>query len=87
MLVVYQVVFDGTGLGQTRHRGTVYQVAPGWWAWEPYTHHLGPYWRLRPELLADGTRIGDKPRRETCVVRLVVADTLARLPLEGCRGT
>ena len=35
--------------------------------------------------LADGTRIGDKPRRETCVVSQVVADTLAGLPLEGCR--
>ena len=39
------------------------------------------------DLLADGTRIGDKPGRETCVVSQVVADSLARLPLEGCRGT
>ena len=83
MLVVYQVVSDGTGLGQTRHRGMVYQVAPGWWAWEPYTNRLGPYWRLRPELLADGTRIGDKTGLETCVVSQVVDDSLARLPLEG----
>ena len=29
--------------------------------------------------------IGDKPGRETCVVSQVVADTLAGLPLEGCR--
>ena len=41
----------------------------------------------RPDLLADGTRIGDKPGLETCVVSQVVADSLARLPLEGCRGT
>ena len=41
----------------------------------------------RPDLLADGTRIGDKPGRETCVVSQVVADFLARLPLEGCRDT
>ena len=41
----------------------------------------------RPDLLADGTRIGDKPGRETCVVSQVVADTLAGLPLEGCRDT
>ena len=41
----------------------------------------------RPDLLADGTRIGDKPRLETCVVSQVMADTLARLPLDGCRGT
>ena len=38
-----------------------------------------------PDLFADGTRIGDKPGRETCVVSQVVADTLAGLPLEGCR--
>ena len=50
---------------------------------EPCTHRLGP----RPDLLADGTRIGDKPGLETCVVSQVVADTLARLPLEGCRDT
>ena len=43
--------------------------------------------RLWSELLADGTRIGDEPGRETGVVSQVVADTLARLPLEGCRGT
>ena len=41
----------------------------------------------RPDLLADGTRIGDKPGLETCVVSQVVADSLARLPLEGCRDT
>ena len=35
----------------------------------------------------DGTRIGDKPGLETCVVSQVVADTLARLLLEGCRDT
>ena len=34
--------------------------------------------------LSDGTRIGDKPGLETCVVSQVVADSLAKLPLEGC---
>ena len=29
----------------------------------------------RPDLLADGTRIGDKPGLESCVVSQVVADT------------
>ena len=38
----------------------------------------------RPDLLAGGTRIGDKSGLESCVVSQVVADTLARLPLEGC---
>jgi hypothetical protein len=32
-------------------------------------------------------QIGDKPALESCVVSQVVADTLARLPLEGCRDT
>ena len=41
----------------------------------------------RPDLLADGTRIGSKTGLETCVVSQVVADSLARLPLEGCRDT
>ena len=35
----------------------------------------------------DGTRIGDKTGLEICVVSQVVADSLARLPLEGCRDT
>ena len=39
------------------------------------------------DLLVDGTRIGDKPGLETCVVSQVMADSLARLPLEGCRDT
>ena len=54
---------------------------------EPCTHRLGPRATPRPDLLADGTRIGDKPGLESCVVSQVVADTLARLPLEGCRDT
>ena len=41
----------------------------------------------RPDLLTDGTRIGDKPGLETCVVSQVVADSLAKLLLEGCRDT
>ena len=36
--------------------------------------------RVRPQ-------IGDKPGLESCVVSQVVVDTLARLPLEGCRDT
>ena len=35
----------------------------------------------------DGTRIGDKPGLETCVVSQVVADFLARILLEGCQDT
>ena len=41
----------------------------------------------RPDLLEDGTQIGDKAGLETGVVSQVVADSLARLPLEGCRET
>ena len=54
---------------------------------EPYTHRSGPYVETSAGLPADGTWIGDKPRLETCVVSQVVVDTLARLPLEGCRDT
>jgi hypothetical protein len=39
----------------------------------------------RPDVLADGTQIGDKPGLETRVFSQLVADTLAGLPLEGCR--
>ena len=53
----------------------------------PYTHRLGPLRTPWQDLLANGTRIGEKPGREACVVCQVVADTLARLPLEGCRDT
>ena len=35
----------------------------------------------------DGTRIGDKPGLDAFVVSQVVADSLARLPLEGCQDT
>ena len=52
---------------------------------EPYTHRLGPLRTPRPDFLADGTRIGDKPGLGTRVFSQVVADTLAGLPLEGCR--
>ena len=48
---------------------------------------FGAVWETSAGLPADGTWIGDKPGRETCVVSQVVADSLARLPLEGCRGT
>ena len=52
---------------------------------EPCTHHLGPLRTPRPDLLTDGTRIGDKPELGTYVVSQVVADTLAGLPLEDYR--
>ena len=39
----------------------------------------------RPDFLADGTRIGDKPGLGTRVFSQVMADTLTGLPLEGCR--
>ena len=45
----------------------------------PCTHRLGPLRTPRSDFLVDG--------RETCVVSQVVADSLARLPLEGCRDT
>ena len=51
---------------------------------EPCTHRLGLCVKLQSDLLTDGTRIGDKPGLETCVVSQVVVDSLARLPLEGC---
>ena len=51
---------------------------------EPCTHRSGPYVETLAELPADGTRIGDKPGLETCVVSKVMADSLARLPLGGC---
>ena len=54
---------------------------------EPCTHRSGPYVETSAELPADGTRIADKPELETCVVSQVVADSLASLPLEGCRDT
>ena len=52
---------------------------------EPCSHRSGPYVETTAGLPADGTWIGDKPGRETCVVSQVMADTLAGLPLEGCR--
>ena len=51
---------------------------------EPCTHRPGPYVETLGGLPADGTWIGDKPGLETCVISQVVADSLARLPLEGC---
>ena len=42
---------------------------------EPCTHRLGPLRTPRTDFLADGTRIGDKPRLETCVVSQVVVYT------------
>ena len=51
----------------------------------PCTHRLGPLRTPRPDFLADGTRIGDKPGLGTRVFSQVVADTLAGLPLEGYR--
>ena len=54
---------------------------------EPCSHRSGPYVETSVGLPADGTWIDDKPGLETCSVSQVVADTLARLPLEGCRDT
>ena len=54
---------------------------------EPCTHRLAPSATPRPDLLLDGTRIGDNPGPETRVVSQVVADSLAWLSLEGCRDT
>ena len=52
---------------------------------EPCSRRSGPYVETSAGLLVDGTSIGDKPGLGTCVVSQVVADTLAGLPLEGCR--
>ena len=41
----------------------------------PCTHRLGPLRTSRPDFLADGTRIGDKPGLETCEVSQVVVYT------------
>ena len=49
---------------------------------EPRTHRLGLGAKPRTDLLTDGTRIGDKPGLESCVVSQVVADSLARLRLK-----
>ena len=65
-------------------RGPVYRVAR-LVSREPSTHRLGPLRTPRPDFLADGTRIGDKPGLGTRVFSQVVADTLAGLSLEGCR--
>ena len=76
----------GVGYVAVETRGTVYRDArlvPR----EPCSHRLGPCAKPRPDLLADGTQIGDKPGLETCVVSQVMDDTLASLPLEGCRDT
>ena len=54
---------------------------------EPCSHCSGPYVATSAGLPADGTWIGDKPGLETCLVSQVVADSLARLLLEDCRGT
>ena len=41
--------------------GTVYQVAPGWWAWEHCGHRLGPWRKPRPDFRAGYPQIGNKP--------------------------
>ena len=87
MLFFYQVAPDRVGLGQTRHTwpgvlsGTR-SVGSG----TLYTS-FGAVSDTPAGSPCDGTRIGDKPGLESCVVSQVVADTLARLPLEGCRDT
>ena len=71
MLVVYQVAPGQVAWDRLGTSGTVYQAQ---------IHPPTPW----PDLLADGTRIGDKPGLESCVVSQVMADTLVQLPLEGC---
>ena len=44
---------------------------------------FGAVSKIQPDLLADGTRIGDKPGLETCVVSQVMDDTLVGILLEG----
>ena len=72
------------GSGQTRHRWHGVPSGPRIVCLGTLLTSFGAGATPRPDLLADGTQIGDKPGLESCVVSQVVADTLARLPLEGC---
>ena len=87
MLFFYQVAPGRVGLGQTRHRW--HGVPSGTRMVGSGTLHtsFGAVVETSVRLHAAGTRIGDKPGLESSVVSQVVADTLARLLLEGCRDT
>ena len=87
MLFFYQVAPGRVGLGQTRH--TWPGVPSGTRMVGSGTLHtsFGAVVETLAGHPADGTRIGDKHGLESCVVSQVVADTLARLRLEGCRDT
>ena len=54
-MLTLEVGYDAVG------SGTVYQVAPGWWAWEPCAHRLGPWRKPQPDFRADYPQIGDRP--------------------------
>ena len=54
-MLTIEVDYDAVG------SGTVYQVAPGWWAWEPCAHRLGPWRKPRPDFRVGYPQIGDKP--------------------------
>ena len=62
MVLTLEVGYDAVG------SGTVYQVAPGWWAWEPCAHRLRPWRKPRPDFRTGYSQIGDKPGLGTSVV-------------------
>ena len=61
-MLTLEVGYDAVG------SGTVYQVAPVWWTWEPYAHRLGPWRKPRSEFRAGYPQIGDRPGLDTSVV-------------------
>ena len=62
MVLNLEVGYDAVG------SGTVYQVAPGWWAWEPCAHRLRTWRKPRPDFRTGYSQIGDKPGLGTSVV-------------------
>ena len=62
MVLTWEVDRDAVG------SGTVYQVAPGWWAWEPCAHRLRPWRKPRPDFRTGYFQIGDKRGLGTSVV-------------------
>ena len=61
-MLTLEVGYDAVG------SGTVYQVAPEWWAWEPCAHRLRPWRKPRPDFRTGYSQIGDKPGLGTSVV-------------------
>lgn len=53
-MLTLEVGYDAVG------SGTVYQVALGWWAWEPWAHRLGPWRKPWSDFHAGYPQIGDK---------------------------